>query len=353
MGGKKSRTAETKMVPSTDAQEAIQALDVAYVSVTELISAQAATISRLQRELDAARAEAGGAAALLEEEKGEILSSSVTSVPRKPEEVASKVSKKTKKRAPESKGDEKMEETPVEPEAEKEAPKEENNEEKKEELRPTAGQRRPPPSDASSYVEVRDGEADQHPPWKRQRGDQSAWLCYRCLRFCGNKSKFCKASVSSLSHAALVSNWVRIGLKDRPDTRGEYPELSREMRIRRLKIPKDKDAGERAIQDLRKAEDAGSAPPAELFETFEITEIPDPPPLSTSGVQSAPQTPMTPGEVPSTTPPDAGAPVSAVRASEEAEAFRRRIQVALEAVQQSGLPPEEKAKVLEALSRQP
>ena len=56
----KKRTAEVKMVGASDAEEAIQALDVGYTATVELIHAQAQTIARLQKELQEAQSGASG-----------------------------------------------------------------------------------------------------------------------------------------------------------------------------------------------------------------------------------------------------------------------------------------------------
>ena len=48
---KTRKTAETRLVQATDAQEALQSLDTAYAVVTELIAAQSNTIAKLQKEI--------------------------------------------------------------------------------------------------------------------------------------------------------------------------------------------------------------------------------------------------------------------------------------------------------------
>ena len=95
----KKRTAEVKMIGASDAQEAIQALDVGYTATVELIYAQAETIARLQKELQEAQAGAGEGASGSQ----------------------AKASKKPKKLAPEPKEEEKKEEKKEEvvPEEEK------------------------------------------------------------------------------------------------------------------------------------------------------------------------------------------------------------------------------------------
>ena len=210
----KKRTAEVRMVSASDAEEAIQALDVGYTATVELIHAQAQTIARLQKELQEAQS-GGGASGSKEkvpkkkkEEKAEELA------PEKkdePEETEKKEELKEDKQ--EEQKEEKVEE--VVPEEEKKdeeiKPLEVNNEGvspealRAMELAQPQPKIRPAPSEASSFVEVL-GE-DEQPRRKRGRYEQDrgeAWTCYRCLTKCGRLSKQCQVPVRQLSNPALI-----------------------------------------------------------------------------------------------------------------------------------------------------
>ena len=125
---------------------------------------------------------------------------------------------------------------------------------------------RPAPSDASESVINLDGPDADEPARKRQRYEHGGkWECYQCLQRCGDLSKNCQVLVRDLSHAAVLDNWLRVAMKNRPDNRKEFPALSAEIKMRRLKEPMDRTEGERMIRDLRTAEGLGNEPPADCF----------------------------------------------------------------------------------------
>ena len=348
----KKRNAEVKMVGASDAQEAIQALDVGYTATVELIYAQAETIARLQKELQEAQAGAGEGASGSQ----------------------AKASKKPKKLAPEPKEDEKMEEVMEEvipePKTEKveevvPVPEEEKKEEKKEWVTPEeekkakeeilGGEKKKeepmsekrevsveqlripfikppaPPSEVSSQVL----DDEDQPQSKKRRGQyEEPWQCYRCLTVCGNLSKRCQVPIKELSPPALLGAWLRLAHKGRSDVRQEYPALTEELKARGLVAPPDKSQGERMLQDLKKALRLGSRiPPEWLLSTVSVEEVVE-----------APVTPMTP-------PPSPALPASSTTETEQE--FRSRVQVVLDALRNSGTSPEVEAQVLASLTKKP
>ena len=349
---KSRKTAETKMVQAQDVQEALQSLDTAYAVVTDLITAQSSTISRLQRELEAV-----------------------------------KEKKKTKKSVPEAKEDEKMEEAPAEPEAEKvdeekqkeenkemetpagERPQEENKEwetpagakkeEKKEakakkrepELRSSQGDSPrfppPPPSDTSECIDLEGGETAQ-PPWKRGRYENNeVWTCFRCLTRCGQLSKKCRVAISDLSNPALIGSWIRIAHKGRPDDRNEFGALTSEIKLRGLIEPGDRRAGEIMLKDLNTSLSLGTPIPKEYVRKPQVVieEVLEP--------EEAPKAPTTPMEAPADpsppTPMGSTGPGPVFRESEEE--FASRVKAMLLALEDSGMAESLKAQIMANLVR--
>ena len=338
----KKRTAEVKMVGASDAEEAIQALDVGYTATVELIHAQAHTIARLQKELQEAQSGGGasGSKEKVQKKKKEEKTEEPASEKKDEPEEAEKKEEPEKKilEMPESpsgepssgvKGPEKsLEGAPVEL---KPSPTQESADveivEGPKTLEPK-GRSRPAPSEGHSEWE------DSEPPWKKPRGDQSdQWLCFRCLKVCGDKSKHCRVAVNALTDAALLSNWVRVALKSRPDSRGEFAELSREMAARRLKQPGSREMGEHAIRELRRAESLGVAPPPELFEKQPIIEE----------VREAP--PMDPTI-------SGTSPLGSMGSERESDAeYGARVRALLEALQSSSATETLKAQIVASLQR--
>ena len=191
---------------------------------------------------------------------------------------------------------------------------------------------RPAPSEASeSIINLEDPDPeDLEPARKRLRYERGGgWEWYRCLQVCGNLSKNCQIPVRDLSHAAVLGNWLRVALKNRPDTRKKFPALSTEMKMRRLKETKDRAEGERVIRELRTAEGLGNEPPADCF----VAPVPAEP-VSTA--------PMTPPPV----PPPVTAP-----GAETDEEFAGRARLLMEILGRSEVSDSVKAHVIASLKR--
>ena len=330
MGGKK-RSGQQQQPRNEALVEAVQALDGGYAAVIDILYHQDRTINQLRMELQQKSSE-------------ETLPEGAE---KKSVEIKEKASEEPEKKVlvmPES--------TSGEPSSGVKGP-EKSLEGATVELKPSPTQEsaevemvggpktfepkakgRPAPSEGASEWE------DSEPPWKKPRGDQSEqWLCFRCLKVCGDKSKHCRVAVNALTDAALLSNWVRVALKSRPDSRGEFAELSREMAARRLKQPGSREMGEHAIRELRRAENLGVAPPTELFEKQPtIEEVREAPPLDPT--------------ISGTPPVASGLSQPSTPVGESDEEFGSRVKNLVSVLEVSGLDPENKARILGALRRQ-